>query len=90
MSELSISELKRLTPPFANKTDEENAAHYWAARSPAEKMQATARLIREFCLWRGIDIGKAMDKTPRRTTWEEENREHEEWHSAYELFHASR
>jgi hypothetical protein len=90
MVQLSLPELKRLTPPFACKADEAEAECYWASHPASERAEANEQLLREFCRWRGIDLDKPMDKTIRRITWEEKNRQHEEWHSAYELFHASR
>lgn len=46
--------------------------------------------MREFLLWCGMDLDKPMDKTVRVTTREEEDREHEEWHRAFEQFLADR
>ena len=84
MDSISFSELKRLTRPFATEADEADAERYWADRTPEERMQANERLLREFCRWRGIDLDKPMDKTIRIGNREEEDREHEEWHAAFE------
>jgi hypothetical protein len=86
MDSLSLSELKRLTRPYSSERDEADALRYWAERTPQERVQPNERLMREFCRWRGIDIDKPMDKTPRRITWEEKNRDHEVWHGAFEQF----
>jgi len=90
MNDVSLSELKRLTRPFASEADAAEARRYWAQCSAEERLRANDRLMREFCRWRGIDVDKPMDKTPRRITWEEKNRDHEEWHRAFEFFLKSR
>jgi len=90
MSTLSLSELKRLTPPFANDAERAEAERYWDARPAAEKKQAHYDILRQFYLTQGRDIDLPMEKTLRRSTFEEENRESEEWHRAFNQFHASR
>ena len=42
MATLPLSELKRLSPPFANEADEEEAFRYWKDRSSEEKFAASA------------------------------------------------
>jgi pyruvate/2-oxoglutarate dehydrogenase complex dihydrolipoamide acyltransferase (E2) component len=90
MRALTLSELKRLTPPFANKADEAEAQRYWAEPPAEERKQAMMQVLRAFYLERGIDIDQPMVKTIRFGTFEEKNREHEEWHRDFERFHASR
>lgn len=88
MNLLSISDLKRLTPPFASKSDEEAAARYWSERPREERVEAYQRLTREFYRSLGIDLEAPMDKTVRWITLEEKNRDGEQWHRAYEEWHA--
>lgn len=75
MSDLPLSELKRLTPPFANLADEEEAFRYWLNRTPQEKMAESTRLTREHYRELGIDVDKPMDKTLIRRTMSEKKME---------------
>lgn len=68
MSTLSLSELKRLTPPYANVSDEEEAFRYWSKQTAEAKLQATTRLTREHYRELGIDVDKPMDRTLVRRT----------------------
>ncbi len=68
MSDLPLSELKRLSPPFANKADEEEAFHYWMSQSVKAKLAATTRLTIEHYRKLGVDVNKPMDKTIIRRT----------------------
>jgi len=86
MSNLSLSDLKRLTPPFANKADEAEAERFWAQRPTEERKQANRQLLREFYSERGIDIDQPMEKAVRLGTFAEKNREHNEWHRDFERF----
>jgi len=89
-STLTLSELKRLTPPFANETDKEDAKRYWAQRPAEERSQAMIQVLRAFYRGRGIDMDQPVPRTIRFSTLEEKNRESEEWHRDFERFHASR
>ena len=68
MPALSLPELKRLTPPFANEADEEEAFLYWKARTIEEKLAASTRLTLGYYREMGIDVNKPMDKTIVRRT----------------------
>jgi hypothetical protein len=68
MSDLSLSELKRLSPPFSNEADEEEAFHYWMNQRPEAKMRATTRLTIEHYRKLGVDVDKPMDKKLIRRT----------------------
>jgi hypothetical protein len=68
MPPLPLSRLKRLTPPFANATDEEGAFQYWKDQTVEAKMEATGRLTREHYRELGIDADKPMEKTLIRRT----------------------
>jgi hypothetical protein len=87
MLPLTLSELKRLTPPFSSASDEAEAAEYWSKRPCEERSAADRQLLREFYRLQGKDIVAPMDKSVfRRTTLEEKNRDHEEWHAAFDRF----
>jgi len=90
MPTLSLSELKRLTPRFANEVKRAEVERYWNSRPAEERARAHHDILREFYLTQGRDIDLPMEKTTRRSTFEEENRESEEWHRAFNQFHASR
>jgi hypothetical protein len=68
MSDLSLSELKRLSPPFADKADEEEAFHYWMNQTVEAKLAATTRLTIEHYRELGVDVDMPMDKTIIRRT----------------------
>jgi len=90
MNSLTLSESKRLTPPFADKADEAEAERYWAQRPAEERSEAMMHVLREFYRERGLDIDQPMVKTIRFRSLEEKNIEHEEWHRDFERFHARR
>jgi len=83
MSTLSLSELKRLTPPLDTNVDEAEAELFWVERPVEERKQAMMQVLREFYRERGLDIDKPMEKTIKISTFEEKNREHEEWASRF-------
>jgi hypothetical protein len=68
MSALSLSELKRLTPPFANEADEEEAFRYWKNRTTEENFSASTRLTLDHYRELGVDVDEPMDKTIVRRT----------------------
>jgi len=86
MSTFSLSELKRLTPPFATKADEADAERYWSQSPSEEREKANRQLLSEFYRERGVDIDQPMEKTIRLRSFAEKNREHEEWHRDFERF----
>jgi hypothetical protein len=67
-STLPLSELKRLTPPFANEADEEEAFRYWKDRTIEEKLAASTQLTLDHYRELGIDVDKPMNKTIVRRT----------------------
>jgi len=72
MKTLPLSKLKRLTRPFANAEDEEEAFLYWSKCAPQEKLAATTELTRAHYRALGIDPDAPMDKTVTRITcWAE-------------------
>lgn len=68
MPQLPLSELIRLSPPYANKGDEEEAFHYWMKQTYEAKMAATTRLTIEHYRKLGVDVDKPMGKTIVRRT----------------------
>lgn len=68
MPDLPLSELIRLSPPFADKADEEEAFHYWMNQTAEAKLAATTRLTIEHYRKLGVDVDKPMDKTLIRRT----------------------
>ncbi len=89
MEELSLTELKRLYPPFDNETDELAARLYWSDKSITDKMRANARLTVAVYRWDGVDVDKPMDKTIRFVSMDERNRQHDEAHELYQRFRES-
>jgi hypothetical protein len=57
--------------------------------APVFSMDQVA-LLRAFCESRGIDLDKPMDKTIKRLTLDEKNRQHQEWHCEFEKFLSAR
>jgi len=68
MSTLSLSELKRLTRPYANKADEEEAFRYWVNATIEERLVATRELTLAHYRELGVDVDKPMEKTLVRRT----------------------
>ena len=76
--------MKRMTPPFADAESEQIAAAYGQAAEPGAGERAMAEVSREFWKWRGVDGDARLDlKVLRQITFEQKNREHEEFHRLF-------
>ena len=84
---LSLSELIRLSPPFHNERDREEAFQYWKAKSAEERIDGGFRLTRAFYASLGVNVDAPMRKDVfiRNHSFEQENRESEQTDRAYAM-----